>query len=393
MPGTFARLAFLSFLLAIPTLAQVPTPAPATRPTPIPDEFKDPETGLRVLHLTRVPNDRSGVVYFTYDSFSADSRYALVDVQFADKWRYLYSFDFREMKLVPLETEHLTQNQVVCPKTGNVYYQTIDAVWMTNLKGGKPRKICDIPEKWAPGIGFSVNADETLLLGGNTDVEKPVARALKADQLHNGPNVLFTVNIRSGEVKVVHRANAWLGHVQFSPVDPDLLMFCHEGNWEAVDRIWLMSLGKNEPRIAYKRTEPREIVGHEFWQPDGKAIWFQQSFRADPARGGFLSSMDLATGKVTQYKIPKGFGGIHETWSPDGTFMVADGSGKAKTGPEKYLSLLRVKDGQIAGKHLVSLQDNDYAIEPNPHVSPDNKWVIFTATLHGTPQAYAVEMP
>jgi oligogalacturonide lyase len=38
------------------------------------------------------------------------------------------------------------------------------------------------------------------------------------------------------------------------------------------------------------------------------------------------------------------------------------------------------------------MQANDYSIEPNPHVSPDNRWVIFTATLNGTPQAYAVEL-
>jgi len=69
------------------------------------------------------------------------------------------------------------------------------------------------------------------------------------------------------------------------------------------------------------------------------------------------------------------------------------GSGKDKTGPEKYLSQLWVNNGQITARHLVSLQANDYAIEPNPHISPDNHWVIFTATLHGTPQAYAVELP
>ncbi len=373
--------------------AQVPTPAPATRASPIPDEFVDPETHLRVLHLSRVPNDRSGVIYFTYPSFSADSRYSLIDVQFQDKWRFLYSFDFAERKVIPLETTTLTQNQVVCAKSGNVYFQTASAAWVVNIKGGTPRKIADLPERWAPGIGFSVNADETLLLGGSTDTEKAVAATMKPADVQKGPNVLFTINIASGEVKVIHRGNDWFGHVQFSPTDPDLLMFCHEGNWEVVDRIWLMSLGKNDPHIAYKRTEPREIVGHEFWQPDGKAIWFQQSFRADPQRGGFLSTMDLATGKVTQYKIPAGFGGIHETWSPDGTFLVADGNGKGKTGPNKYLSQLWVKDGKITGRHLCSLQDNDYAIEPNPHVSPDNRWVTFTATLHGTPQAYAVELP
>jgi hypothetical protein len=95
----------------------------------------------------------------------------------------------------------------------------------------------------------------------------------------NGPNVLFTMNIKTGEVKVVHRDNHWFGHVQFSPTDPDLCMFCHEGNWENVDRIWLINPSKStidasgnvssNARIAFHRTEKREIAGHEFWQPEG----------------------------------------------------------------------------------------------------------------------------
>jgi hypothetical protein len=53
-----------------------------------------------------------------------------------------------------------------------------------------------------------------------------------------------------------------------------------------------------------------------------------------------------------------------------------------------------VPDGDhLKMTHLVSLQKNDYTVEPNPHVSPDDHWVIFTATLFGTPQAYAVEVP
>lgn len=368
-------------------MGQVATPAPSATRAAVPGEYVDSETGMRVVHLSRVANDRAGVIYFTYPSFSADSRLALIDVQFADKWRYLYSFDFQTMGLVPLQTEVLTQNQVVAPKSGNVYFQTATAAWVTSLKGGVPRKICDLPGKWAPGIGFSVNADETLLLGGSTDVEKEEAAKLSTEGVRNGPNVLFTINIQSGEVKVIHRANAWLGHVQFSPTDPDLLMFCHEGNWERVDRIWLMSLSKNDAHIAYRRTEAREIVGHEFWQPDGKVIWFQQSFRAHPERGGFLTSQEIASGKLTQYRIPEGFGGIHQTWSPDGRFMVSDGNKGAK-----WLSQLWVKDGVITGRHLCSLAGNDYAIEPNPHVSPDGRWVIFTATLHGGAQAYGVEL-
>ena len=371
---------------------------------PIPDEFTDPETHLHVLHLSRFPNDYSGVVYFTYNAFSPGSRLALIDHQFKDKWRYLYTYDFSSNRLSPLVTDRLTENQVVSPKSGNVYYMAGNAAWVIPIAGGKPRKLCDLPARWVPGIGFTVNADETLLLGGSTDTDKSNTNETA---IRTGPNVLYTINIKTGELKVIHRDNRWFGHVQFSPTDPDLCMFCNEGNWERVDRIWFINPSKSatdatgkvtsNARVAYHRTEPREIVGHEFWQPDGKGIWFQQSYRAHPGHGDFLTRMDVATGKVTQYRIPAGYGGIHETFSPDGTFLIADGTAAkgAAHGPNKYLSKLTLpSEGSTTFKaeHLVTMQNNDYAVEPNPHVSPDNHWVTFTATLHGTAQAYAVDI-
>jgi oligogalacturonide lyase len=53
------------------------------------------------------------------------------------------------------------------------------------------------------------------------------------------PMEIFTINTATGERKVVHQATDWLNHLQFSPTDPHLLMFCHEGPWHKVDRLWL----------------------------------------------------------------------------------------------------------------------------------------------------------
>lgn len=410
MNRTTTRSLFVAFMALLPALGSAQTTEPFSpgkvQTEPIPDEFVDPQTHLRVLHLSRFKSNCAGVVYFTYNPFSADSRLALIDEQYKYKWRYLYTFDFASMTAAPLVTDRLTQNQVVVAKSGNVYYQADNAAWVVPLKGGTPRMLCDLPARWAPGIGFTVNADETLLLGGSTDTDASVAATLSSVQIETGPNVLFTVNINTGQLKVIHRDNRWFGHVQFSPTDPDLCMFCNEGNWEKVDRIWLIHPSKSttdaagkvssDARVAFHRTEPREIAGHEFWQPDGKSIWFQHTFRGSAHPQAFLSSMDVASGKVTDYQIPPGFGGIHETFSPDGSFLVSDGNGKGKTGPEKFISKLTLPtDGShvLNGEHLVTMQDNDYTVEPNPHVSPDNHWITFTATLNGTAQAYAVELP
>ena len=42
----------------------------------------------------------------------------------------------------------------------------------------------------------------------------------------------------TAETKEILREHEWLNHEQFSPTDPTLIMFCHEGTWHEADRIW-----------------------------------------------------------------------------------------------------------------------------------------------------------
>jgi oligogalacturonide lyase len=43
------------------------------------------------------------------------------------------------------------------------------------------------------------------------------------------PNDLWKIDLKTAKLSMIHTENTWLGHVQFSPTDPKLLMFCHEG--------------------------------------------------------------------------------------------------------------------------------------------------------------------
>jgi len=383
--------------------------APATTAPAVPDEIRDPDTGARLIHVSRVPNDRSGVIYFTQHSTTSDSRRVLFHTQFEDKWRHLYTFDLYSHDVVPLVTDRLTANQDFSPRTNNVYYIADHAVWSVNIDHPQPHKIADLPKEWSTGAGVSVNADETLV-AGSTELDLPAPHAAAPS---TGPamapetkrlksmsstfnahrnNMLYTVDLRTGDVKVIHQINTWLGHVQFSPTDPSLLMYCHEGPWEKVDRIWTIRIGEKEPQLVYKRTEPREIAGHEFWSPDGKTIWFQDTFR--DRHEGYLAGKNMETGQIVKYKIPPEASAIHQAISPDGKFFVGDGSGKSKTGPDKYLTAQFPDGNTLKVQRLCSLQSNDYTqCESNPHLTDDQHWCIFTATFTGTPQAWALEMP
>ena len=112
---------------------------------------------------------------------------------------------------------------------------------------------------------------------------KPMTYADAKDlRLHNtlmatragAPRVLFTVNTKTGELKEILREHEWLGHLQFSPTDPNLIMFCHEGTWHEVDRIWTIHADGSGLKKIHTRTMNMEIAGHEFFAADGKMIWY-----------------------------------------------------------------------------------------------------------------------
>jgi len=42
-------------------------------------------------------------------------------------------------------------------------------------------------------------------------------------------------------------------------------MYCHEGMWQKVDRIWLIHTDGTDNTLVHKRTMAMEIAGHEFW--------------------------------------------------------------------------------------------------------------------------------
>ncbi len=54
------------------------------------------------------------------------------------------------------------------------------------------------------------------------------------------PVTMFTIDLQTGRIfkLMEHSSTDWLNHLQFSSADPaNLLMYCHEGQWEQVDRI------------------------------------------------------------------------------------------------------------------------------------------------------------
>ncbi|MCU0248516.1 MAG: oligogalacturonate lyase family protein, partial [Bryobacter sp.] len=217
-----------------------------------PVSWIDPDTGHRVLRLTTEPGSAS--LYFNQNGYTADGKRLV----------YTTPQGISVLDLATRESRRVVEGRVrlieAGRKTPRVFYLRDGAAFWTNVDTGETKKIGDLPRR---GSVATVNADETLLAGTYIEGDGPdynnqrpptptpaPAQGHSLDQPRNKgqmmeqrwaarlPMGLFTLSVATGEVKTIHRANDWLNHLLFSPTDPGLLLFCHEGPWHKVDRIW-----------------------------------------------------------------------------------------------------------------------------------------------------------
>jgi oligogalacturonide lyase len=221
------------------------------------------------------------------------------------------------------------------------------------------------------------------------------------------PMGLFTVNVKTGEVKTIHKSTDWLNHLLFSPTDPSLLMFCHEGPWHKLDRIWTIRADGSRLTKIHTRTMEMEIFGHEFWSPDGKTIWYDlQTPRGEVF---WLAAYELETGARTWYSLQRNEWSIHFNVTRDGSLICGDGGdeGQVARAPDgKWIYLFRpelipnrgtedksfIKPGVLRAERLVNMSKHQYRLEPNVNFTPDQKWVIFRSNMFGATYVFAVEV-
>jgi oligogalacturonide lyase len=222
---------------------------------------------------------------------------------------------------------------------------------------------------------------------------------------------LFTVDLKTGEQRTIFRSTEWLNHVQFSPVDPQFLMFCHEGPWHGLDRIWSMRITDQKPQLLHRRSMNMEIAGHEFFDVNGRTIWYDLQ---TPRGEVFWLAKANPDGSDRQwFHVERDYWSVHYNAAPNGAFFVGDGGDSemvAHATNGKWLSLFwpepiadvagisvpnaseLIRPGKLRTERLVDLSSQDYRMEPNAFFTPDSKWVIFRSNMSGDAQVYMAEV-
>jgi oligogalacturonide lyase len=363
----------------------------------MPDEWIDRDTHHKVVKLSRIEG-QNGSFYFHNNPFYKNK---MVFYNTNNKRRQIYTLDLVSLKAEQLTNQSSGMNgEIVGQKTGNVYYQIKDSVFLTNINNKETKLLFVFPADYKGSI-TTINADETFFAGAKaSEAQKEIYRQYPdKSQYFNRifdahlPNDLFTIDIKKKSLDKIHTENTWLGHVQFSPVDPRLLMFCHEGPWHKIDRIWTINVKTKEVKLMHKRTMDMEIAGHEFFAPDGKIIYYDlQQPRSEKF---YLAGTDVNTLLEKKYELTRDEWSIHFNVSTDQKMFCGDGGNDTQVAKAKdgmWIYAFTPEGDHFKSERLVNMKHHGYKLEPNVHYSPDGKWVIFHANFEGVQQVYAAEL-
>jgi oligogalacturonide lyase len=457
-------LAALVFASGLPAQNQPPT---AAAPANLPRSWVDKDTGHRVYRLTDEPG--SSAFYFNINAYTPDGKTMIYTAH--DGIHALNLATRQTRLIVPNPPTDVSGTPtaryrngihtiIVGHKTNSVFFSRLDpatsqsSIYKADVYTGAITKLATLPPG-APGVA-TVNADETLAAGTMND-GPPVApeyganavsatgtpRVISGAQAGSSsgasrtssgaqsgnlvqpenkgqmmerrlasrqPLLLYTVSLVPGQnsrVNVLLHSTDWVNHLLFSPSDPELLMYCHEGPWQKVDRIWNIHTDGTGNILIHHRHIADEIAGHEFWGLDGETIWYDWQ----PIKGQdfYLAGYDLKSGRRTAFHMDRNDWSIHFNLTRDLSLFAGDGGDPgqvAKATDGEWIELLHPQMINLAGalnspeffqpgifhpEHLVNMSWHNYRLEPNVRFSPDKSMVIFTSNMFGPSYVFGVE--
>lgn len=380
----------------------------------MPDEWIDQDTKHRVVKLTRLEGRSNLSFYFHNNPFIGNSmvfyssnrnkvdsvRKQEISTVISGN-RQIHLLDLNTFKSEQLTFHHSPMNgEIVDNKKGIVYYQIKDTVFSVNAKTKEVKQVFVFPADFKGSV-TAINADGTLLGGvKSSDEEKELYRKYPNKSSYFNiiyearlPRTLFTINVKTKELEQVHSDSAWLNHVQFSTTDPNLLMFCHEGPWDKVNRIWTIDVKTKKITQIHQRIMDMEIAGHEWPSADGQTIWYD--LQQPRSTRFYVEGHNVHTGQKTKYELQRNEWSIHFNSNKDNSLFCGDGGNEGQVARAKdgrWIYLFKPEGDKFVSTRLVNMKHHNYRLEPNVHFSPDGKWVIFRANFEGIENVYAVEL-
>lgn len=386
---------------------------------------KDPITGVEVLRLT----DNKGTYdrpYFTTTQFSKDGRFTIFASDFTGtsviknpNAPAVGKIGFGELFTLELQTGKITQvtqgeaikmghgcHALIAPSGQKAYYYSNEELKVVDLSTLESRQLMHIPFSYnfhslsitndGRYLAFTI-VEEQNYLSRQFAEKNPVGNPTARESFFMQPRSLI---IRYDTVKeamhIVYGADRRMTHVSLKPDDGDIMLYCHEGPWELVQRMWVTRVNTDEHFPLIVQQKHLERVGHEFFTPAGR-VGTQYSYRYRADMPFFLNAdiyVDYDGKNEERYYYPYARP-AHVSVNQDGTLGVGDRAeltaGMKDAG--KMLSLIHYNsqthkaEVSLLCRHGASGRKSAHV---HPVFTPDGKNIVFTSDMEGAINIYMV---
>ncbi len=343
--------------------------------------WTDPESGVTSYILSRKVAPVQEAFYFVNDSMTRDGHYLWFYCAFppsgtASQGRTLGWLDFETGTVQHMpETQFNHASPYVDGATGWVYWGMGDSLCRRGPQAADSAELVgQIPadligsrhiERFATHLTRSADGKEFFV-----------------DAAFGLQFVFGSMAIDTGAYQFWHRFDRNHNHAQFSPTDPDLILFAQEHHPDQItglrtritDRMWLMQRGE-APRPVF--AEPT-VVTHEWWDADGEHVWCIKG------REGTWR-VNIETQAIEKIDWPAG--AWHSHHHSSGKYLVGDTNTQFYRGCPSTVQFLNRETGRhvriVDNPEMPGLVGARYHIDPHPRFVGDEELVVFTTTVRG----------
>ncbi|WP_313185252.1 oligogalacturonate lyase family protein [Lacrimispora sp.] len=388
--------------------------------------FRDPLTGVELIRLTdnKAIYDRP---YFTTTQFTRDGRYTIFVSDFTKtsvvknpNAPAIGKVGFGELFLLELETGkalQLTQGEAVkmghgahgmiAPDGKTVYYYSNEELKETDVRTLESKVLMHIPNTYnfhslsmtddCRYVAFSLVEELPLLTAGFSAPLSEAAPGARERFFKRPGSLVLRYDRKKKSCEAIYGGHERITHVGLAPGEGDRLLFCNDGPWHLVQRMWTVDALTDEVKPLFLQQKYLEQIGHEFFTPSGR-IGAQYSFRYRADMPFFQHAdifMDFDGKNQERFYYPYDRPGhisvaVNERQGIGDTCMLSENQPDSR----RYLSLIHYdSQGHRAEPYLLCAHDTSgkKSAHVHPVFTPDGSHILFSSDKEGLLNIYMVE--
>ena len=355
---------------------------------------KDELTGVNVTQLTDDCGD-SHHPYFTQILIDKNNEFMIChSTHNGTVTGQFYTINLKTGKMVQITDDDNIVGCSACldAEKNIVYYMNGRELKSVRLDTLETETHLEIPRGFETGI-LSITNDGRYIGFGYTETLETITQsgtlysAMREKQFRRGTSVVVRYDTHERKAYAVWGENNWISHINISPVDENIIMFNHEGNWHLVQRLWIAKVNTDEVYPIVKQKINYERVGHEFFLSNGR-IGAQYTMRQnldthffrDAMFGDVFVDPDGGNKEIYFYPYTRP---MHVQMNHAMTMGAGDGAHIRRDMPDnrKYIGLNKYENNRIKVGLLCRHNSTFKAQSSHPHCifTRDDKQVIFSS--------------